>query len=246
MQILISSSTLALSTYLRPLVEISRETGDAKLLQLCFEMGYVPNGLNESNQILSCRTRTTPSIEWLDVLYEFNFRQWRTDRSQLNQWETWYYVLNMGPDCVRWWINHGGSTSSARDLFWKHEPGWPGPDSFRILLDHFGLDWFNNSGTLQLAAKKQDFATVSMLVEAGANVNEDVEDWTFDIRENRRAPLPALYMAMFAKSENMIRYLIGHGAKLPRKEINDPYDRTPQDVKVFKDLIIELDGIDNN
>jgi len=35
-----------------------------------------------------------------------------------------------------------------------------------------------------------------MLVEAGANVNEDVEDWNYDVRENIAAPLLALQMAV--------------------------------------------------
>lgn len=243
---LLSSSTLTSRTYLRPLVEISMETGDAQLLQLCFDIGYMPSGINESNQILSCRTKNAPSTEWLHVLYDFDFRQWRTDRSQLNRWETWHYVLNMGPNCVRWWIDHGGSTPCARDLFWEYSPGWPGATAFQILLDRFGVDWFTNSGTLQLAAKKEDFETVRMLIEAGADVNENVEDWQLDIREHRRAPLPALKEAMYAKSEEMIRYLVDHGAKLPRKDINKPYDQTPQDVKVFRNLIVELGGVEQN
>lgn len=243
-QNLLDASTLSVETYLGPLVEIAKETGDARLLRLCLAMGYAPTGYNESNGVLSCRTKKAPSTEWLDVLFDFDFRQWRTDSEKLNKWETWYHVLNMGPDCVRWWIDHGGRTRSARGLFCEYYPGWPGAPTFRILLNQFGIDWFTNSGTLQLAAKKQDFETVKILVEAGANVNEDVEDWMVDIRENRRAPLPALHMAVYGKSEKMIRYLVDHGAKLPRKDIEDPYDLTPPEFKVFEKLVVELGGIE--
>jgi hypothetical protein len=56
--------------------------------------------------------------------------------------------------------------------------------------------------------------TVKMLVEAGADVNEEVTDWQMDIREHRAAPLPALDTAVYAKSEEMICYLVKQGAKL--------------------------------
>lgn len=243
-QELLSSSMLASETYLCPLVEISKETGDARLLRLCLGMGYRPTGYNESNGILDCRTEKTPTPEWLNVLYDFDFRQWCSNREQLNKYETWYYILNMGPECTRWWIDHGGRTPSARGLFSGYQPSWPGAPTFRVLLDHFGINWFINSGTLQLATKKQDFETVKMLVEAGANVNEDVEDWNYDVRENRAAPLPALHMAVYGKSEKMIRYLVDRGARMPRKDIEDPYNLTPKEFKPFEQLVVDLGAVE--
>ena len=140
---------LALETYLCPLFEISKETGDSRLLRLCLGMGHRLTGYNESNRILDCRTEKTPTTEWLDVLYDFDFRQRRTNREQLNKYETWYYIFNMGPECTRWWIDHGGRTPSARGLFSSYQqPGWPGAPTFRVLLEQFGIKWFINSGTL--------------------------------------------------------------------------------------------------
>ncbi|KAF2031432.1 hypothetical protein EK21DRAFT_32017, partial [Setomelanomma holmii] len=114
-----------------------------------------------------------------------------------------------------------------------------------VLLDQFGLDWFNDSGMLQLAVKNHDFDAVKTLVEAGADVNEFVTDWQMDIREHRAAPLSALHMAVFAKSEKMIRYLAEHGAKLTRKDlyIPDPYNNLPKEYRVFTDLVVELGAV---
>jgi hypothetical protein len=175
---LLKSSKIGTEYYLRPLATISMHEGDSKLLRLCSEIGFRPTGYNDSNRVLSWRIRNNPSTAWLDVLFDYDFRQWRTDPQQLNQWQTWHYVFCMGPDCTRWWIGHGGCTPSARGLF-EDPQGWPGATVLRILLDQFGFDWFSDSGTLQLAVKNQDLETVKMLVEAGADVNEDVTDWQY-------------------------------------------------------------------
>jgi hypothetical protein len=150
----------------------------------------------------------------------------------------------MGVDCVRWLIEHGGRTPRARGLFDQgFYRGWPGAPTLRILLDQFGIDWFKNSGALQLAVTNHDFETVKMFVEAGADVNEDVADWQMDIREHRAAPLPALKEAVYAKSETMIRYLVEHGAKVPLEFITDPYNTTPKEYKPFKCLVAELGAV---
>jgi hypothetical protein len=81
-----------------------------------------------------------------------------------------------------------------------------------------------------------------MLLDAGADINEDVTDWR-DYRENRAAPLSALHEAVYGKSEEMIRYLIDHGARLSRKDIEDPYNTTPKEFKVFENLVVELGGV---
>ncbi|KAH7082453.1 hypothetical protein FB567DRAFT_447884 [Paraphoma chrysanthemicola] len=150
----------------------------------------------------------------------------------------------MGPDCTRWWIQHGGRAPRARGLF-EHASGWPGAPTVKILLDHFGVEWFKDSGTLQLAVTNHDFESVKMLAEAGADLNEWVEDWQMDERERRAAPLPALLEALYAKSETMIRYLAGRGAKTTRKylHIDDPFYTFPEELKVLADLIVELGAV---
>ncbi|KAH7070748.1 hypothetical protein BKA63DRAFT_420000 [Paraphoma chrysanthemicola] len=150
----------------------------------------------------------------------------------------------MGPECTRWWIQHGGRAPRARGLF-EHASGWPGAPTLKILLDHFGVEWFDNSGTLQLAVKTHDFETVKMLADAGADLDEWVEDWQMDIRERRAAPLPALLEAVYAKSETMIRYLASRGAKLTRKNlhIDDPYTSMSEELKAFVDLVVELGAV---
>jgi hypothetical protein len=151
----------------------------------------------------------------------------------------------MGVDCVRWLIEHGGCTPGARGLFdQSFHQGWPGAPTLRILLDQFGIDWFKDSGALQLAVEYHDLDTVRMLVEAGADVNEDVTDWQMDIREPRAAPLPALQVAVYAQSETMIRYLVEHGAKVPLKFVTDPYNMTPKEYKPFRALVAELGAVE--
>jgi hypothetical protein len=85
-----------------------------------------------------------------------------------------------------------------------------------------------------------------MLVEAGADINEFPTDWNMDERERRAAPLSALSMAVFAKSEEMIRYLVDHGAKLTRKylSVDNPYNPYARQFDVFKLLVIELGAVE--
>jgi hypothetical protein len=244
---LIESFNKGSEYYVRPLMEISTaEGGNPELLRICFENGFLGTGYNESNHLLRSRTRNNPSTAWLDVLFDFDFRQWRTNPQQLCERQSWYYLIRMGADCTRWWIEHGGRTARARELFVDVDGwlGWPGRSTFRILLDQFGVDWFNDSGTLQLAVKNHDFETVQMLVEAGADVNEDVRDWQMDIREYRAAPLSALHEAVYAKSETMIRYLAEHGAKLEHKYVY-LHTTSPvrEDCKPFLDLVVELGAV---
>jgi ankyrin repeat protein len=113
------------------------------------------------------------------------------------------------------------------------------------LLDQFGVDWFNDSGMLQLAVKNHDMETVKMLVEAGADINELVTDWQTDIREHRAAPLSALHEAMYGKSEKMIRYLAEHGAKLTLRDLHipDTYNVLRKEFRPFADLIVELGAV---
>jgi hypothetical protein len=147
----------------------------------------------------------------------------------------------MGPDCTRWWIEHGGYTATARGFF-EYPEGWPGAATFQILLDHFGINWFTDSGTLQLAVKNRDFETVKMLVDAGADVNESVTDWQTDVREYGKGPLKALQEAVFAKSEEMIWYLVEHGARTTRLElcIATPNNTMPEEYRPFANLVVEL------
>ncbi|PVH91995.1 hypothetical protein DM02DRAFT_544632 [Periconia macrospinosa] len=149
----------------------------------------------------------------------------------------------MGADRTRWWIEHGGRTKSGRGLFECPE-GWPGAATFRILLDQFGIEWFQDSGALQLAVKNHDFETVKMLVEAGADINENVSDWNEDVREPRAAPLRALEMAVYSKSKGMIQYFAERGAKLPRKTVDDPWNTLPKEYRMYMDLVAELGAVE--
>lgn len=217
--------------------------GTPELLRLCLEMGPLPSRYTHSDWLLSQRVDNNPTREWLEVLFDFDFREWRTEPQQLNKWETWRHILKMNAECTRWWIDHGGYTSSARGLFFE-DHGWPGPATFHLLLKKFGVEWFADSGTLQLAVSRLDFETVKMLVEAGADVNERVTDWQRDIREGRAAPLSALHKAVYAKSEEMIRYLAGRGAKLPRKFVYDEHNPRRFELKPYLDLVIELGALE--
>jgi hypothetical protein len=229
-------------------MRISTAAGDPELLRVCFENGFLGTGYRDwdvdSEHLLHSRIRNNPSTAWLDVLFDFDFRQWRTNPEKLCNWRTWSCLLYMGVDCTRWWIEHGGHTPRARGIF-EHATGWPGAPTMRVLLDQFGVDWFTDSGTLQLAVEKHDFETVKMLVDAGADVNEFPTDWQTDIREHRAAPLSAMQEAIYAKSEKMIRYLVEHGAKLTRKDLHipDPYNVSRKELRPFRDLVVELGAV---
>ena len=233
--------------YHRPLLEIANQNGDPELLRICFEIGHPDTICLDDGYLVGCRYNNNPSTAWLDVLYEFDFQHWRTNPRQLGEWRTWREILFQGPECTRWWIRHGGSTPKLRGLFeYYTAPNlkrWPGAASIRILLDHFGIEWFKDSGTLQFAVENHDFAAVKMLVEAGADVNEEVTDWHYDVREYRQAPLPALHQAVYAKSEEMIVYLAAHGAKVRREWTEDKYNTTPEQFKVYKKLVADLGAV---
>ncbi|KAH7339220.1 hypothetical protein BKA66DRAFT_507006, partial [Pyrenochaeta sp. MPI-SDFR-AT-0127] len=156
---LIDFSSIGSEHFLRPLMRISTAEGNPQLLRVCFENGFKGDRYIDSDLLLLYRIRSNPSTAWLDVLYDFDFRQWRTNPQKLGDWRTWHHLLYMGADCTRWWIEHGGRTPSARGLF-EDVPRWPGAPTIQVLLDHFGVDWFKDSGTLQLAVKNHDFETV--------------------------------------------------------------------------------------
>lgn len=240
---LIESSNIATAYYVRPLMRVSTAQGDTQLLRVCFENGFLGTGFLDEEHLLRSRISRNPSTAWLDVLLEFDFRQWHTNPQRLSERDTWHDLLLMGVDCTRWWIEHGGHATNARGLF-AHN-GWLSPPTIRVLLDHFGVDWFRESWALQLAVKKHDVEVVKMLVEAGADVNELPTESDRDVREYRAAPLWALFHAIFAKSEDMIRYLVEHGAKLERKDlyIPDPYNRLAEEYWFYRDLVVELGGV---
>lgn len=114
----------------------------------------------------------------------------------------------------------------------------------RILLDKLGIEWFKNSGALQLAVRERDYDTAKLLVESGADVNE-VLDWPADYREGDYTPSEALLGAIFKKNEEMVRWLVARGAKLQRKHIEDSYFFQGE-YKEFGDLIKALDAVGEN
>jgi len=244
---LLESSGIDPVYYSRPLMKISSEIRDTQLLRFCFEIGFSPNYFDSYT---FCGWYGKNGVEWLDILFDLDFCQWRTNPQQLNynsttHNSTWCDMVRMGPDATRWWIDHGGSVSRFRGMFFApFEQPWPKAASIRVLLDRFGIDWFEDSGTLQLAVKKHDMETVKMLLEAGADVNEDVTDWNTDIREHRAAPLRALATAMYDKSDDMIRYLAEHGAKVPRHYVEDLHSWMPEEFKPFMRLVIELGAVE--
>jgi hypothetical protein len=233
--------------YLRPLVRIAGGEGDSQLLRFCYENGDLATAYPDPDYLLFARVRNQPSVAWLDVLFEFDYRQWRTNPQQLSNQRTWYHVLMMGADCARWWIEHGGRPAKCRGLFERtgNDRRYPEAKTVRVLLDHFGVEWFNDSGALQLAVENHDFETVKMLVEAGADVNEFPTDWNYDVREHRAAPLEALNMAMYAKSDKIIRYLVEHGARLSCEDVSDPYNTLPEEYKPYRNLIVELGAVED-
>ncbi|KAF2756599.1 hypothetical protein EJ05DRAFT_512233 [Pseudovirgaria hyperparasitica] len=229
---------------LRPLVAVSTQEGFPKLFNVCLEKGFQPTEYIDQLSIMRS-ARRKHSLEWLEVLFNADFRNWKTNRENLCQWNTWSEIFRMGPECVRWWIDRGCRTKSARGLF-EHDSTWPGVATFSVLLEEFGIDWFKDSGTLQIAARNKDLGTVALLLNAGADVNEEVTDWSRDVREHRAAPLTALHEALYARSEETVRYLVEHGARLPRKYVADPYNLVPKDVKVLMGLVESLGAIGSN
>lgn len=225
-------------------MEIARTTSNPDLLRICFENGFLATDWLDCQNLLGNRVISNPSTAWLDVLFDFDFMRWRTDPQQLSGLYQWWCIVDMGPDCTRWWIEHGGHVTRARGLL-EFKKTVPDPGTMQILLDRFGIDWFKDSGILQTAAKDDEMESVKMLVDAGADINEYPTDWQSDIREHRAAPLSALQEAMYAKSERMIRYLVEHGATMTLKQllIPDTFNTLPKEVRDYRDLIVELGGI---
>jgi hypothetical protein len=245
---LVDSFNIGSEHYLRPLTQISIASGDPQLLRVCLEKGYLDTCHRgyDSDDLLKSRVDNNPSTEWLDVLFDLDFRQWRTNPDNLSTDYSWRTLVFMGADCTRWWIEHGGRAPKARGLFWINTgEAWPGAPPIKALLDQFGVDWFTDSGALQLAACKNDFETVRMLLDAGADVNEHANYWKPDIREYAIAPLTPLQQAMYRKSEEMIRYLVEHGAKLSRKDLHipDTWNTFPKEFWPSRDLIVELGAV---
>lgn len=70
---------------------------------------------------------------------------------------------------------------------------------------------------LSRAASDGDMATVRRLVTAGVDMDTAPQDW-----ESHEYGLPALTTAALAGHENVVRYLLDHGAKVNRKGISNP------------------------
>lgn len=230
--------------YLRPLLDTLKTTGNPQILRICFQND--PGGVihDDDVSLMYDRVDKNPNTEWLDVLYDFDYRHWRTDPRSLCEQTSWFHLLFMGADCARWWIEHGGSAARARGIF-DYAARWPwlGAGPTRVVLDQFGIDWFTDSGWLQLAAKNNDFESIKMLVEVGADVNEKPTAWNRDVREYSTTPLSALHEAVYAKSAELIWYLVEHGATLEQEYIDDKWNTRPKEYKPFVDMVVELGAV---
>jgi hypothetical protein len=99
----------------------------------------------------------------------------------------------------------------------------PCPASTRLLLDDYGITWFEDSGWLQRAVHKANLASVKVLVEDGTDINETRSPWMECMRGGCASPLCALVESMYCddSDKEMMSYLLEHGARLRYDEVRD-------------------------
>lgn len=230
------SSGISSNYFIQPLAIVAALVGSDSLLSFCLHHGAT---IKHEPEFLAVMKSSKPGNATLDLLLEFDFEEWKTKGLSTSM----YLALSWGPGATRWFLGHGAK-NSARDLVYY----WPIPSSdvVKVLLDHYGIDWFKGSCFLQFAAKKPDIQIVKMLAKAGADVNENPTPFG-DPREGYE-PYCALIEAMVAdayktQQDDTVRFLVDHGARLTRQDLKRYFFRPSPAMEKMIQVVESMGGI---
>ncbi|KAF2754842.1 hypothetical protein EJ05DRAFT_488981 [Pseudovirgaria hyperparasitica] len=236
--VLLAKSNIPESYVLQPLLYTAAREGNFDLFSYCIDHGA---DISAGTRILNYIHPSTNDTRWLDLLHDLDFMQWKTKPKNLSYSRSYWPILQMGPECIRWWLHHGGTQHRARYSV-EHAQYLPPAPAIRVFLEHFGLAWFRDSGFLQFACQKGDMESVVLLVEAGADVNEDVTPLGDDLREGPVYVGRALDMALIGGHDALFRYLLQRGARVRRSCVRSGWAGRQQMV----DLIERVGAIEED
>lgn len=174
-----------------------------KALRICIEQGASLEDQN-TNLALEYSTRTAAM---LDLLYELDWRGLRSSQTAFERHAAW--SLHTNAEELAWYLAHGAyiDRNIIRRAIYHHPLS---PSCIGLLITRNGFRFFRQTRLLQNSAKRGSMEIVSLLLEAGADVDEVVPRISDEMHE---VELSALYEAVCEQHEDMIRMLLRYGAK---------------------------------
>ena len=148
--------------------------------------------------------RCLKTAAMLNVLWNANWRDIQHNRRVIGEllWRSIYQEVGV----LKWLIDHGGEL----ELVMFKQAAWANVSVpvMEILVEKFGIQPLEDTGSLQMAASRGFRDLVEYLLGVGASVNEIPPP--LDPREP--GPYTALYEAVHNRHLDILRVLLEHGA----------------------------------
>jgi ankyrin repeat protein len=184
---------------IQPLAALAAQRGHSDILKLCLDEGAVFDVHLEEAALSGSRTAAM-----LDVLWDANWRDIQHNKRVIRGLLSRSIYQKVG--VLKWLIDHGGEL----ELGMFEQAAWANVSVpvMEIMVEKFGIQPLEYTGSLQMAASRGSRDLVEYLLGAGANVNEVPPP--LDPREP--GPFTALYEAVHNRHVDVVRVLLEHGA----------------------------------
>lgn len=145
------------------------------------------------------------SLPFLEALYSIDWKSIQSSRKALGK----RLSYRASPEVITWLFDHGAEIGPD---FFAHMSNFAIlVATIQLLLEHTSIALFRRSGVLQHAAGRGESDVVRLLLDAGANVNED---GAVGGDEREPGPRTALYEAVKGKHIETARFLLDRGANM--------------------------------
>jgi hypothetical protein len=184
---------------IQPLAALAAQRGYSDILKLCLDQGVVFDVYLEKAAYSGAET-----VAMLNVLWNANWRDIQHNKKVTRELLRRSIYQEVG--ILKWLIDHGGELEL--DMFKRAAWANVSVPVMEILVEKFGIQPLEGTGSLQMAASRGSQDVVEYLLGLGANVNEIPP--SLDPRES--GPYTALYEAVHIRHVNIVRVLLEHGA----------------------------------